>query len=44
MFTEPMVELKATITAFIAADNGSPKPYKWLKSADDIFIPVKRSS
>ena len=35
-------ELEADITAFIAAHNENPKPYKWVKSADEIFAAVKR--
>ena len=35
-------ELEADITAFIAAHNEDPKPYKWVKSADEILAAVKR--
>ncbi|MCI1757168.1 MAG: IS630 family transposase [Sphingobium sp.] len=35
-------ELEADITAFIAAHNEKPKPYKWVKSADDILASVRR--
>jgi putative transposase len=35
-------ELKADIAAFIEAHNENPKPYKWVKSADDILASVKR--
>jgi putative transposase len=35
-------ELEADIAAFIEAHNESPKPYKWVKSADDILASVKR--
>ncbi len=35
-------ELEADITAFIAAHNENPKPYKWVKSADEILASVKR--
>ena len=35
-------ELEADITAFIAAHNEDPKPYKWIKSADEILAAVKR--
>ena len=35
-------ELEADITAFIAAHNANPKPYKWVKSADEILASVKR--
>jgi hypothetical protein len=36
------VELEADITAFIATHNENPKPYKWVKSADEILASVKR--
>lgn len=35
-------ELKADITAFIEAHNENPRPYKWIKSADQILASVKR--
>ena len=35
-------ELESDITAFIAAYNRNPKPYKWVKSADEILASVKR--
>jgi len=35
-------ELEADITAFIEAHNENPKPYKWVKSADEILAAVKR--
>jgi len=35
-------ELEADITAFIHAHNEKPKPYKWVKSADQILASVKR--
>lgn len=35
-------ELEVDITAFIAAHNEKPKPYKWIKSADDILASVRR--
>ncbi len=35
-------ELEADITAFIEAHNENPKPYKWVKSADEILASVKR--
>ncbi len=35
-------EPEADITAFIAAHNEDPKPYKWVKSADEILASVKR--
>jgi len=35
-------ELEADIMAFIEAHNDNPKPYKWVKSADEILASVKR--
>ena len=35
-------ELEADIAAFIDAHNENPKPYKWVKSADEILAAVKR--
>ena len=35
-------ELEADITAFIEAHNENPKPYRWVKSADEILAAVKR--
>ena len=35
-------ELEADIAAFIKAHNKNPKPYKWVKSADDILAAVRR--
>ena len=35
-------ELEADITAFIAAHNENPKPYRLVKSADEILASVKR--
>jgi putative transposase len=35
-------ELEADIDAFIATHNENPKPYKWVKSADQILASVKR--
>lgn len=35
-------ELEADIAAFINAHNDNPKPYKWVKSADEILASVKR--
>lgn len=37
-----VAELEADIAAFIAAHNEDPKPYRWVKSADDILASVKR--
>ena len=35
-------ELEADISVFIDAHNENPKPYKWVKSADEILASVKR--
>ena len=35
-------ELEADIIAFIETHNENPKPYKWVKSADEILASVKR--
>ena len=35
-------DLEADIAAFINAHNENPKPYKWVKSADEILASVKR--
>jgi len=35
-------ELEADILAFIETNNENPKPYKWVKSADEILASVKR--
>ena len=35
-------ELEAAIASYIEAHNGSPKPFKWTKSADDILATIKR--
>lgn len=37
-----VAELEADIAAFIDAHNQNPKPYKWVKSADEILASVKR--
>jgi putative transposase len=37
-----VAELEADIAAFIEAHNENPKPYKWVKSADEILASVKR--
>jgi len=37
-----IAELEADITAFIEAHNENPKPYRWVKSADEILASVKR--
>ena len=37
-----VAELEADIMAFIEAHNNDPKPYKWVKSADEILASVKR--
>ena len=35
-------DLERDITAFIAATNADPKPFRWVKSADAILDSVKR--
>lgn len=35
-------ELETDIIAFVEAHNENPKPYKWVKSADEILASVKR--
>jgi DDE superfamily endonuclease len=35
-------DLEADIAAFIDAHNENPKPYRWVKSADEILASVKR--
>ncbi|WP_323033537.1 IS630 family transposase [Paracoccus sp. (in: a-proteobacteria)] len=35
-------DLEADIVAFIDAHNENPKPYRWVKSADEILASVKR--
>ena len=35
-------ELEADIATFIEAHNENPKPYRWVKSADEILASVKR--
>jgi len=37
-----VAELKADIATFIEVHNKNPKPYKWVKSADEILASVKR--
>jgi len=37
-----VAELEADIAAFIELHNENPKPYRWLKSADEILASVKR--
>lgn len=37
-----VAELEADIMAFIDAHNDDPKPYRWVKSADEILASVKR--
>lgn len=37
-----VAELEADIMAFIDAHNENPKPYKWVKPADEILASVKR--
>ncbi len=37
-----VAELEADIMAFIDAHHDNPKPYKWVKSADEILASVRR--
>ncbi len=37
-----VAELKADIMKFVSCHNENPKPYKWVKSADEILAAVKR--
>ena len=37
-----VAELERDISAFINATNAEPKPFRWVKSADDILASVKR--
>jgi transposase len=35
-------ELEAAITAFLDRHNAAPKPFRWIKSADDILTAIER--
>ena len=35
-------ELEASINAFLDQHNADPKPFRWIKSADDILAAVER--
>ena len=35
-------ELEAAINAFVAQHNADPKPFRWVKSADDILAAIER--
>src|SRR6185437_15796757 len=35
-------ELEAAITAFLDHHNANPKPFRWVKSADDILAAIER--
>jgi len=37
-----VAELEADIAAFIETYNEEPKPYRWVKSADEILASAKR--
>ena len=37
-----VAELERDIRAFIDATDAEPKPFRWVKSADDILAGVKR--
>jgi hypothetical protein len=35
-------ELEAAINAFLDQHNADPRPFRWIKSADDILAAVER--
>jgi hypothetical protein len=35
-------DLEQAITAYIAATNTDPKPFRWTKTADDILASIQR--
>ena len=37
-----VAELERDIRAFVEATNAAPRPFRWVKSADDILAGVKR--
>jgi hypothetical protein len=37
-----VADLERDIRAFVEATNADPKPFRWVKSADDILASVKR--
>ncbi len=37
-----VAELERDIRAYIQATNAEPRPFRWVKSADDILASVKR--
>ena len=37
-----VAELERDIRAFVEATNADPKPFRWVKSADDILASVRR--
>jgi transposase len=37
-----VTELEAAITAFLDQHNAEPKPFRWIKSADDILAAIER--
>ena len=37
-----VADLERDIHAFIAATNAEPKPFRWVKSADDILTSIRR--
>lgn len=38
----PIADLEADIATFIETHNEDPKPYRWVKSADEIGASVKQ--
>src|SRR6516225_7289485 len=37
-----VAELQAAIQSFLDRHNANPKPFKWIKSADDILAAIER--
>jgi hypothetical protein len=37
-----VAELESDIRAFVDAANAAPKPFRWVKSADDVLAGVRR--
>jgi len=37
-----VAELQADIVAFVDQHNADPKPFQWIKSADDILASIER--
>jgi len=37
-----VIALEAAITTFIERHNANPKPFRWMKSADEILASIER--